>query len=374
MPNLRTHSSTRRARVLLAIVSMVASLAVAEVITRVFLPRPGFQTIPTQGQIIPHPTRGFSYSPDFPGYTNALGLRDDPIAPGETVDVLAVGDSFTVGAGVTMEEAWPAQLESAINSASLVPRRIRVVNGGVAAYSLTQIRQLTEELAQQLKPKIVVAGVFPSRYWRLDDPYVYFHGMAIRKSETERIRVVDGGMIYTPFKTSWLKSIDFFSADHFYFGAHVLRVARSAAETGARYVRSDSSQSSRADVEKLLQSLLVELEKLRELCAASNIQLVVMLINEQEEDGSIKAIEKQYNEVVESFCRDRGVTVVNPLPAFEELARGKPVFRQANDHHWSSQAHQVAAKELLRVLTQKNILTNRSAIHPRSSAAKTAFP
>ena len=33
-----------------------------------------------------------------------------------------------------------------------------------------------------------------------------FMDWPIRKSETERIKVVDGGMIYTPFKTSWLKS------------------------------------------------------------------------------------------------------------------------------------------------------------------------
>ena len=353
MPNLRIHLSIRWARVLLTMVSIVASLAVAEVVTRVMLPRPGFQKIPTQSQIIPHPTRGFAYSPNQPGFTNSWGLRDDPIGPDERVDILAVGDSFTVGGGLAMEEAWPAQLEAAINSA---PDHVRVVNGGVAGYSLTQIRQFTEELAQRLKPKVIVAGVYSSRYWRIDDPYVFFHGLAMRKSETERIKVVNGGMIYTPFKTSWLKSLDFFLADHFYFGAHILRASRSAAEKAARYVRPDPSQLTRSDIEKSLKPLLREIERMRELCAASNIRLVVMLVNEQEEDGSFKSVEKQYNEVVESFCRDLGVKVVNPLPVFEELAGGKPVFRQTNDHHWSSLAHKVAAQELLKVLSQEKYL------------------
>jgi hypothetical protein len=80
-----------------------------------------------------------------------------------------------------------------------------------------------------------------------------------------------------------------------------------------------------------------------------------MLVNEQEEDGSFQAIEKQYNEVVASFCRARGVKVVDPLPVFERLAGGKPVFRQANDHHWSSEAHKVAAQELLRVLKEESV-------------------
>ena len=342
MPLSRNHSSRRRARIILTLVSLVTSLAVAEVLTRVLLPRPGFQTIPTQSQIIPHPARGYTYSPNLPGFTNSFGLRDDPIAPDESVEILAVGDSFTVGGGVAMEEAWPAQLET------ILPNRIRVVNGGVAAYSLTQIRLFTEELVQQLKPKVVVVGVYSSRYWRIDDPYVYFHGQAIRKSETKRIKVVDGGMIHTPFKTSWLKSLDFFFAEHFYFGSHILRVTRSASETAVRYVRPESSQP---DIEKLLKPLLGEIEKMRELSASSNTRLVVMLVNEQDEDGSFKPIEKQYNEVVESFCRSLGVTVVNPLPVFEKLAGGKPVFRQANDHHWSSLAHKVVAEELLKVLS-----------------------
>ena len=351
--------SSRWARIILTMVSLVTSLAVAEVFNRALLPRPGFQKIPTQSQIIPHPTRGFSYAPDIPGFTNSWGLRDDPIRPDESVDILAVGDSFTVGGGLAVEEAWPSQLESSINSASVLPDHVRVVNGGVAAYSLTQIRLLTEELAQQLKPKVIVVGVYSSRYWRIDDPYVFFHGMAIRKSETERIKVVNGGMIYTPFKTSWLKSLDFFLADHFYFGAHLLRTSHSAAAKAMNYVRKDSQQPTRSDIEKLLKPLLGELEKIHELCVSLNIRLVVMLINEQEEDGSFKSIEKQYNEVVGSYCRDLGVTVVDPLPLFEESAHGKPIFRQTGDHHWSSLAHKVAAGELLRILTQENFLTGR---------------
>lgn len=335
------------------------SLAVAEAGARVLLPRPGFQRIPTESQIIPHPMRGYSYTPDYPGFTNSWGLRDDPIGPDERVDILAVGDSFTVGGGLAMDEAWPSQLESSINSASASPDHIRVVNGGVAGYSLNQIRLFTEELAQRLKPKVIVAGVYSSRYWRIDDPYVSFHGMLIRKSETERIKIVNGGMIFSPFKTSWLKSLDFFCADHFYFGAHILRAARSAAEKAARYVRRDSSEANRSDIEKSLKPLLGEIEKIRQLCVSLNIPLVVMLVNEQEEDGSFKPVEKQYNEVVESFCRESGIKVVNPLPVFEGLAGGKPVFRQTNDHHWSSEAHKVAANELLKVLTQENMLTKK---------------
>ena len=170
------------------------------------------------------------------------------------------------------------------------------------------------------------------------------------------MKVVNGGVIYTEFRTSWLKSLDFFLADHFYFGAHILRESRSGIKTAVSYIRGSSSQPTPSDVQNLLKPLLGEIEKIRELCVSSNIRLVVMLVNEQDEDGSFKSIEKQYNEVVKSLCRERGVTVVDPLPVFEESAGGKPIYRQEHDHHWSSLAQKVAAKELLRVLTQENIL------------------
>ena len=108
MPNRRIHLSSRWGRVILTMVSLFVSLAIAEVFTRVLLPRPDFQKIPAQSQIVPHPTRGFAYAPNNPGFTNSLGLRDDPIGPDETVDILAIGDSFTVGGGLPLEDAWPS--------------------------------------------------------------------------------------------------------------------------------------------------------------------------------------------------------------------------------------------------------------------------
>lgn len=351
----------------LTAVSLLTSMVFAEVLTRTFLPRPGFESTSDQLSIIPHPTRGYVYSPNRPGI-NSWGLRDDPIGPGETVHILAVGDSLTVGGGVRKEEAWPEQLQLLVNSSSVLPYRIRVVNAGVSAYSLRQIRVLTEELAQEFKPRIIVVGLYSSRYWRINDPYVYFHGMAVRKSDIPKIRLVKDGMIHTSFERRSLRSLDFFLAEHFYFGAHILRESSSVVEQAGSYF---DKEPSHPDIEKLLEPLLTELEKIHYLCAASNAHLVVLLINEQEKDGHFKDIEKQYNEVVKSFGRRFGVAVVDPLPVFEETSNGKPIFRLEDDHHWSSLAHEAAAKELMKFLMSENLLTGFSKpSHESNSPAK----
>lgn len=346
--------SQRRARLALLLISAAIGLALAEIAVRLALPRPGFEPIPARPSIVPDPILGYAYAPNFPGVTNAFGLRDAPIAPGDTVHVLAVGDSFTVGGGLKREDAWPAQLQARINDAGTVPFRVRVVNGGVTAYSVRQIRQLTESLAPRLRPQVVVLGLFTSRYWRIDDPYVFFHGVAVRRSDAGRLKVVSGGYIQTVFSTRWLQSLDYFLADHFYLADHLLRQGhRLFGKTrGGDVVSAPAAQ----DVESRLTSLLRELQNLQNVVAASNAALVVLLINEQQPDGEFAPVEKDYNRVVTSFCQSIGVTVVDPLPALEKLAGGKPIFRQGSDHHWNAAAQRIAADEVWRVLAKEGLL------------------
>jgi hypothetical protein len=103
---------------------------------------------------------------------------------------------------------------------------------------------------------------------------------------------------------------------------------------------------------------LEELERIHRLSLTSSRQLVVLLINEQEKDGSFKTVERQYNDVVKAFCRRSGIKVLDPLPAFEKSAGGKPIFRLGDDHHWSKLAHNLAARELFRFLAEENILSS----------------
>jgi hypothetical protein len=101
--------------------------------------------------------------------TNWLGLRDDPLTAGEHVDILAVGDSFTVDFGVEAEDSWPSRLQSYLAAHTTADRSARVLNAGVSGYSLGQIRLATGELLYR-EPALVVLGLYPSRYWRLKSP------------------------------------------------------------------------------------------------------------------------------------------------------------------------------------------------------------
>lgn len=67
--------------------------------------------------------------------------------------ILAVGDSFTMGAQVHDRDTWPSWLEAVLGRC--------VLNGGVAGYGLDQIVLRAEQLVERFRPEIVVLLTYP---------------------------------------------------------------------------------------------------------------------------------------------------------------------------------------------------------------------
>jgi hypothetical protein len=174
-----------------------------EAAVRSVLPTPGFFPFDSDeiiGSKVAHPVLGFSYAPHFRGRrvthdyehdftTNELGLRDRPIDEDASKEtrLLAVGDSFTEGVGVQGEESWPARLEALLRSDSSRPKPVLVVNAGIAAYNLRQIRLMAEQLVPQLRPSMLLVGVFVDGFGRLDHPYVFLNGTTVRQQDLPRL-------------------------------------------------------------------------------------------------------------------------------------------------------------------------------------------
>ena len=104
------------------------------------------------------PALGWTQKPNFRSAglnTIAFGIRrnkpDDNSMPGRG-EILAVGDSFTVGSDVVDEESWPARLSRAIN--------VRVLNAGVGGYGVDQSALRAELLLPAVKPRLLILGIF----------------------------------------------------------------------------------------------------------------------------------------------------------------------------------------------------------------------
>ena len=170
-----------KARGLLTYVALVAIPLVAvglieERRLRAKLPPPLPQPEP-QVRYDPHPVRGFTLRPsqdaftyEAPAHIDAAGFRVNGRAAVEdtaAVRVIALGDSFTFGLGVTDSATWPAQLEQRLAESGLPAR---VINAGTVGYGVFQEMDLLRELVRRVRPSVVIHALYWNDYQIAHEP------------------------------------------------------------------------------------------------------------------------------------------------------------------------------------------------------------
>lgn len=95
-----------------------------------------------------------------PFRTNSVGLRDREYTqakdPG-TFRIAVIGDSFTMGEGVAIEEVYHSVLERRFN-ANTLGKKYEFINFGVAGYSLVQYVATVQLKALNYKPDLILIG------------------------------------------------------------------------------------------------------------------------------------------------------------------------------------------------------------------------
>lgn len=156
------------APLLLAVVSVAVSLAVAEVAARALV-GPRYQTAYAFDEralfrLRPGAAREYAHLPENGGGTlvyrvNADGFRGPELLPaGSRPRVLVYGDSFIHAEFSPLEETFAARLQDAL--AARLGREVEVVNAGVAGYGPDQILRRMEADLDRLAPDLVLVSVF----------------------------------------------------------------------------------------------------------------------------------------------------------------------------------------------------------------------
>jgi hypothetical protein len=361
---VRVRASKRT--LLLGVASLLGALALGEGLARWLLPRPGFQSRSPDnlnGLLIPDTATGWRYAPAFRGVairgtdtipieTDHLGLRERPLTPGDSsaIRVLALGDSYTAGWGVRVEQAWPAQLQAALIGLGASP--VRVFDAGVSGYNLHQIRRLGAQLMPALVPRLVILGAYAGGADRLVHPYVLHQGDLIRRGDIERAAAVPGGYIRpVASRPGWARTTELWLDQHSYFLGHLMRAGL--------VVKQKVGERLRGRREPVLpNSFLSELDSIQALVESQGAQLVVLSIASQERDGSFSAREKRLNDAVRTHADRRGIAILDPTPLLE-ASRGQGArFRLGADDHWSPAAHAIAAAFLADTLCGRGWVPN----------------
>lgn len=113
-----------------------------------------------QGLLFPPNTSVAIKTPEFTYTveTNSLGVRDREftLAKQAATRIVALGDSFTYGWGVDIENSWPKELERLLQAAG---HDAEVLNLGCPGASVDQYADVAEKVLPLLKPDVVLVGV-----------------------------------------------------------------------------------------------------------------------------------------------------------------------------------------------------------------------
>jgi len=169
---MNSNSEHRRRRrrfyqVLLVLLECVLTLGAVELGLAIFHPVP--YSIESNMYFEADPYTGYRLKPGGIGHyqmgisavANSHGHRDVEIPlkkPAGVVRILVLGDSFTVGANVRQEEAYPKVLEKRLQS--IYGPQIQVVNAGVGGWDPFQYAQYFEHYGQQFEPDLILVGFF----------------------------------------------------------------------------------------------------------------------------------------------------------------------------------------------------------------------
>lgn len=112
------------------------------------------------GLIFPPNSRYTYQTPEFncEAIANSLGFRDREfdLKKKATVRVLAIGDSFTFGWGVNVEQSWPKVLESSLRAKGY---DVEIANLGEPGAAPDKYADIAERAVPVLKPDLIVVGI-----------------------------------------------------------------------------------------------------------------------------------------------------------------------------------------------------------------------
>ena len=305
--------------------------------------RPNLRSVGPLGEPIATDDRGLR--------VGASSAATAPEPAGE-VRILAVGDSFQFGLGVTAEDALPAQLQHA-----LVARGAdaQVWNAGVPGYNLVQSVRALEYWLPRLRPTVVVLGVLENDLHNVDGPdlVVRDDGTLTRRegawdplADVNPFAALEGPWLELQLQSAAFRWLSFrmiqrqlaVSGD-----PQLIAIADGAARSDAladRLLRGEGDEETNPRFE----GAATLFERARDATAAAGAKLIVLLFPRPEQ---LVAPELRGGTArLAQTAAALGITTVDPAARLAEESNRVSLYLFPHDHHPGPRAHAIMAEEL----------------------------
>ncbi|OGF59338.1 MAG: hypothetical protein A2Y62_13715 [Candidatus Fischerbacteria bacterium RBG_13_37_8] len=339
-------------------VSVTLSLAVLEVITRIFwdyLKAPIIHLSLKTHRLSDNEKLGYELIPNISARQdgtwykiNKDGLRDyhypQRKLPG-TYRIAAIGDSFTFGLGVEMEHTWPKLLENKLRR--LHPNS-EVINFGVMGYDIHQLAEMIRIKALQYDPCLIVLA------YNLNDIGIFSRERKVLKQHGRYHQFMVTSIGYVNHILSYSK-LYMLIKDRLYL-THV------QLDTEFSPGSLDKKNRSMVPVMVKIKKHYDQEENLGRLSRAMNkiyqvrqssVPVVIAIYPELKDFRNYPYHEE--HDIIEDIATDVGFHVLDPLYAFQKHDAEKLRVR-STDTHPNNRANDLFTDALLNFLHEKDLL------------------
>jgi lysophospholipase L1-like esterase len=315
---------------------------------------------------------GFFEAAGVTGTVNRHGLRDDEFSaakPAGELRILALGDSYTMGANVAQDATWPQVLERLLAQQTDTP--VQVMNAGVGGYHPFHYTSDYQHHGRRLAPDLLLVGFFVgndafSSVSRVEhsrtavdgrrvnrasvraaprairiELWLYAHSHLARRWFNRRLFVVAGDTLAPGGEP---RDGGRFTPEYLQIQARKARLLHRGTEAGAR---------------RKAENAVAQIAQLAQLAAEDRRPLLVVMIPDENQINSSLAravvgdaarlahhdLSLPQRALAPMFA-ERGIEVLDLLPAF--LADERRLYM--NDGHWSEAGHRLAAERILAAL------------------------
>jgi lysophospholipase L1-like esterase len=266
--------------------------------------------------------------------TNSLGLRSAKLIqpkPDDLFRIVVLGDSVTFGWGVRGEDTYTSQLAGLL--AALHPgQRYEVVNAGVSGYGTWQEALWLQDQAAALQPDLVVVQA------HLNDAADNLWGTFGQATDQPSALAQKSALVRL---------------------IQLVLLAQRGGGTGSGSCANDWNEAGRRVCWETTTALLDDIQTTAQTHGAQ-AALMPMPMRWQVEPGITDprtwVDTARYQGELGEYARGQGWLFVDPLPAFQNVAKGGAPSHFLDVGHPNEAGHRLLAQELYRALNQAGLL------------------
>jgi len=338
-------------------IAVIVSLFIAEVVLRLMgAPSRGLEFEPGRepGSYFMKPNQEFiektyEYQPSHKIRINSQGFRDNEIEYKDGYKIFCLGDSFTYGAGVNLEDTFVDRLEKSLRK--LKPDfGFEVINAGSGGATIDDELIFFKEKGLKPKPQMLI--------------FQFYENDVLDFYNKEKNRE-----IYKPAK---LPFKDLLRRTALYIKLYKLKTYLLTRKVNDELNCMQNGSSKRDDFytlplcpfwQKAWSDYLAGLQKLADICKNHDIKLVLLVIpsvDQAEDESKADIVQRK----LEGFAKKNKAIFIDPLAALR--AQGTENVYLEFDKHLNVRGHKVVADCLLKELRNESVIDLKDLL-PRAA-------